>query len=329
VRRRVLSLCFLLIVYRSPAAADELRLTNGDRLTGQVDSLAGGTLTFTTAYGNVGVPWADVIALTVDQPVLVTIGTNPPVQGTIAAAGDGQARLEPGGTMPLAQITALSRPQPAVLMDGGANAGYNTTSGNTDVNSLRLDGDVVVRAAANRYTANAGLIRAKDSGIETARTWTAALKYDRFVTPRLFLNASTNLTNDPFRDLDLRTALGAGVGYQVLDNGRVILRANAGLGYVKENFASQGDDSYAAAHESASLSASLIPGQVEFFHLHDAYVGVTGNDNVFVKMQNGVRLTLIGGFVMTLRHDLDYDLSPAIARDQADRAVALTLGYRF
>ena len=327
--RRVLSLCFLLIVYRSPAAADELRLTNGDRLTGQVVSLAGGTLTFTTAYGNVGVPWADIIALTVDQPVLVTIGTNPPVQGTIAAAGDGQATLEPGGTMPLAQITALSRPQPAVVVDGGANAGYNTTSGNTDVNSLRVDGDVVARTAANRYTANAALIRAKDSGIETARTWTTAFKYDRFVTPRLFLNASSSLTNDPFRDLDLRTALGAGVGYQVLDNGRVTLRADAGLGYVEENFASQEDDSYAAARESASLSVSLRPGRAEFFHLHDAYVGVTGKDNVFVKMQNGVRFTLVAGFVMTLRHDLDYDLSPAIERDEADRAFSLTLGYRF
>ncbi len=326
---RPLSLCVLIILFAAPAAADQLRLANGDRFTGQTVSLAGGTLTFVTYGGTVQVPWADVVALTVDQPVMVIAGTSPPVQVTIAAGPDGQATLQPGGLIRLGEITALSRPKPAMVIVGGANAGYITTSGNTDVNSLRLDADVVARTAANRYTGNAALIRAKDQGIETARTWTTGLKYDRFVTPRLFLNASGSLTNDRFRDLDLRTALGAGVGYQVLETGRVTLTADAGLGYVSENFDAQPDDSYAALRESVSMTAGLLPGRAEFFHLHDAYVGVTGDDNFFMKMQNGVRLALAAGFVMAVRHDLDYDQSPALGRESSDRAFALTLGYRF
>lgn len=326
---RFRSVCVLVIVSASPAAADQLRLANGDRFTGQTVILTGGTLTFATYGGTVQVPWADVVALTVDQPMLIAVGPNPPVLVTVLAGPDGQATLQPGGLIRLGEITALSRPQPAMVVVGGANAGYITTSGNTDVNSLRLDGDVVARTAANRYTGNAALIRAKDQGIETARTWTTGLKYDRFVTPRLFLNASGSLTNDRFRDLDLRTALGAGVGYQVLETGRVTLTADAGLGYVSENFDAQPDDSYAALRESVSMTAGLLPGRAEFFHLHDAYVGVTGDDNFFMKMQNGVRLALAAGFVMTVRHDLDYDQSPAIGRESSDRAFALTLGYRF
>jgi len=330
VNRLRLSLCILVSLYTSTAAADELRLANADRFTGQTAGLAGGTLAFATAYGNIEVPWADVVALTVDQPALVTVGSNAPVLvRLLPASADGQAMLQPGGAVPLAQITGLARPQPAVIVDGGANAGFLTTSGNTDVNSLRLDGDVVARAGANRYTANAAVIRAKDRGIETARTWTTAFKYDRFLTSRVFFNATSSLTNDRFRDLDLRTALGAGIGYQVLDTARVTLTADAGLGYVNENFESQPDDSYAAARESAALGAFLVPGRVEFFHQHDGYFGVTGDDNLFVKMQNGVRLALTAGFVMTLRHDLDYDRSPAIGRGATDRAFALTLGYRF
>ena len=324
-----LLLCVLIVVVAAPAAADQVRIANGDRLTGTAVSLVGGTLTFSTAYGNVQVPWAEVVSLTVDQPVLVVVGANAPAPVTIAAGADGQATLQPGGAIPLAQIVSLARPQPALVVTGGANAGYMTTSGNTDVNSLRVDGDVLARATANRYTGSAALIRAKDNGIETARTWTTALKYDRFITSRMFFNASTNLTSDPFRDLDLRTALGAGIGYQVLDTARVTLTSDAGLGYVNENFASQADDSYAALRESSMLTAALLPGRAEFFHLHDAYVGVTGDDNLFVKMQNGVRLPLVAGFVMTLRHDLDYDRSPAAGREGSDRAFALTLGYRF
>ena len=57
--------------------------------------------------------------------------------------------------------------------------------------------------------------------------------------------------------------------------------------------------------------------------------GVTGDDNLFVKMQNGVRLALVAGFVTTAQLDLDYDRSPAPDRRATDRTFALTFGYRF
>jgi putative salt-induced outer membrane protein YdiY len=314
----------------APAAADEVRLVNGDRLSGRTVSLAGGTLTFSTAYGNVQIPWASVTAITVDAPILITTGTAQPVEVTIvAAAAAGQATLVPGGTVALSDISALTRPTPDLIVNGGANAGFVTTAGNTDVNNLRLDGDVVARAGENRYTGNAAVTHAEDRSLETARNWTAGLKYDRFLTLRLFFNANTILTSDRFRDLDLRTALGVGIGYQLVASPRVSLTADAGFGYVNENLESLPDDSYGAARESTNLGIFLLPGRVQFFHQHDGYFGVSGDDNLFLKMQNGVRLGLAAGFVTTLRHDLDYDKSPAPGRRNVDRSLSLTLGYRF
>jgi putative salt-induced outer membrane protein YdiY len=328
---RRLSIAFALaLAYTASVSADEVRLANGDRLTGRVVSLAAGTLMVATPYGDVRVPWAEVTAITIQDPILISVSSAPPAQVTIAAASTaGQVVLEPGGPVALTAITTLSRPVPPVVVDGGANAGFITTAGNTDVNNLRLDGEVVARASANRYTANAAVTRAEDRGVETARNWTAAFKYDRFLTTRVFFNANMILTNDRFRDLDLRTAIGAGIGYQVVSTPRVTITADGGLGYVNENLESQPDDSYAAARESASLSVFIVPGRVQLFHLHDGYFGVTGDDNLFVKMQNGVRLGLGAGFVTTLRRDLDYDRSPAVGRRKTDRTLALTLGYRF
>jgi len=330
VRRRLPSLIVLALLCAVPANADEVRLKNGDRLTGKVVGLSGGTLAFGTAYGDVRLPWIEVTRLVVTDPILVAVGTAPPVAATILDAGaDGQATLQPGGTVSLGDVVTLARPQPPLIIDGGANAGLTATAGNTDVNNLRLDGDVVARAGENRYTGNAAVTRAEDSGAETARNWTMGVKYDRFLTTSLFLNASTILTSDQFRDLDLRTAIGAGVGYQVLNTPRVTLTADGGLGYVDENLEAQEGDSYAAARESAALGVFLVPGRVQFFHQHDGYFGVTGDDNLFVKMQNGIRVGLTTGFVTTLRHDLDYDRSPAPGRRRTDRTLALTLGYRF
>lgn len=328
--RRLPALFVAAFLCTVPVSADEVRLANGDRFTGRVIALAGGTLTVATPYGDVRIPWAEVTGITVQDPILASVSGTPAVQVTIVTAtAPGQVVLQPGGPVALTTITALGRPQPAVIVDGGANAGFIATTGNTDVNNLRLDGDLVAKASDNRYTANAAVTRAEDRGVETARNWTAAFKYDRFLTARVFFNANTILTNDRFRDLDLRTALGAGIGYQILNTPRVTLTADAGLGYVNENLESQPDDSYAAARESASLGVFVIPGRVQLFHLHDGYFGVTGDDNLFLKMQNGVRIGIGAGFVTTLRHDLDYDKSPAVGRRKTDRALALTLGYRF
>jgi putative salt-induced outer membrane protein YdiY len=312
------------------ARADEVRLTSGNRLTGDVVSLAGGTLSFKTTYGTLAIPWSEVTALVVDQPILVTIGTTPPAAATIVA-GDagGRLTLQPGGTVAVTDIVALARPQPAVTIDGGANAGFVASGGNTDVNSLRLDGEVVTRAAANRYTAGAAVNHASDHGTENAENWTGSFKYDRFLTTRLFVNANSIFTHDKFRDLDLRTALGAGVGYQVIDTTRLKLTADAGLGYVKENLEALPDDSYGAARESAKLDLFVVPDRVQLFHNHDGYFGVTGHDNLFFRTQNGARVGLAAGFVTTLQLDLDYDKSPAPGRKNTDRTFALTFGYRF
>jgi putative salt-induced outer membrane protein YdiY len=319
----------MLVVAVQPLAADEVGLANGDRITGRVVSLDGGTLMFSTPLGDLRIPWTTVVALVVDDPIRATIGAADPALVTIGAAdAERTATFNPGGVIPLADIAALARPQP-VTIDGSANAGFVSSAGNTDVNSTHVDGDLIARVGGNRYTVSAVLNRAEDDDVESSRNWSTAVKYDRFVSSRLFVNANAIVTSDRFRDLDLRTALGAGLGYEILQTAIVTLTADAGLGWVDENLESGLGDRYAAVRESTSLTIAAIPRLVELFHQHDGYFGVTGDDDLFIRMQNGVRVRLAGGFVTTLRLDLDYDRTPAPDRRNTDQTFSLTLGYRF
>ena len=327
--RLVAIVLVLNLVAAGPAAADEVRLTNGDRITGRVVSLTGGNLTFSTPLGDLKIPWPTVTALVVDDPIRVTVGTAEPALVTITAAAGGTVTLQPGGPTPLADIAVLERPQPPLVIDGSANAGFVSSAGNTDVNNVHVDGDLVARADRNRYSVSAALNRAEDRDVESARNWSTALKYDRFLTSRLFVNANGIFTSDRFRDLDLRTALGAGLGYQIVQTPIVTLSADAGVGWVNENLEAGDDDRYTAVREAAALTIAAIPRLIELFHQHDGYYGVTGDDNLFIRMQNGVRVRLAGGFVTTVRVDLDYDRTPAPSRRNTDRTVSLTLGYRF
>lgn len=303
-----------------PLWADELRLANGDRLTGTAVRLADGTLTFKTAHGELQVPWAQVAFLRTDGSLRVTTTGAEPRLIAIDTSAAGPA---------LAEITAIETPAPPLAWTGGASAGLLATGGNTDVSSLRADGEVVARTPLDRYTTTAVLNRAEDAEAQTASNWTASFAYDRFLTERLFAQGSTILTNDRFRDLDLRTAIGAGLGYQVRDTPTVSLAVNAGLGYVHENFDEAPDDSYAAAREGAKLDVFFAGTRVSAFHHHDGYFGVTGDDNLFFRMQNGVRLAIVAGFVTTAQVDIDYDRSPAPGRVSTDRSFSLTFGYRF
>jgi putative salt-induced outer membrane protein YdiY len=318
---RRLLVTVLLLCAANRATADEVRLSNGDRLTGTVVSLADGTLTFKTPHGDLKLPWADVAAIRIDRQLLVTTGTAPARLMTFdSTTGAGPA---------LADIAAIAEPAPPVAWDGGANAGLLTTGGNTDISSLRLDGQLTARTALDRYTASGVVNRAHDSGRDTAENWTTAFAYSRFLTKRLFADANTIFTNDRFRDLDLRTALGVGLGYQVWDTPSASLSFNGGYGWVNENFDTAPDDSYSALREAVKLDLFFANKRVLAFHHHDGYFGVTGDDNLFFRAQNGLRFALAGALVSTVQLDVDYDRTPAPGRVSTDRSFAFTLGYRF
>ena len=143
------SVLLALLCVASAANADELRLKNGDRITGVVVSLASGTLTFKATGGDLKIAWPDVVSLAIEQPILVRVGAAPPVSATFAPAdATGRITLVPGGPVALADIVALSRQQPAWVFTGGAGAGIVQSAGNTQVNNARLSGNVVATGAA-------------------------------------------------------------------------------------------------------------------------------------------------------------------------------------
>ena len=143
---RLVVVCLVVIVGSRSAGADEVELSNGDRITGQVMSLISGMLAFQTPNGQLNVPWVSVTGLAVPEPVFVTVGTRPPTPVTITRTRtDGRVTLRPGGIVSLTEITAMARARLPLGLDGRLNAGLVNTDGNTDANTLRVDGEAIGR----------------------------------------------------------------------------------------------------------------------------------------------------------------------------------------
>jgi putative salt-induced outer membrane protein YdiY len=320
------------LVGAPPAAADELELSNGDRITGQVMALTNGMLAFQTPNGQLNVPWISVISLAVTEPLFVSVGTRPPAPATITRTHIyGRVTLRPGGIVSLTEITGITRSQPPANLDGRLNAGLVNSDGNTEVNTLRLDGEVVGRTIGHRYTGRTTVNRSHDREEYLAHNWTTSFRYDRFLTRRLFLNGNTIWSNDRLRDLDLRAAAGGGLGYQVVDTPRARVTTDAGVGFVNEAFrVAENDVRYFALQESAQLDIFFTGNtRFVFFHRHDGYFSLTGEDNRFLKMGNGIRVPITRGFIATIQLDMDYDPTPVPGRRSVDRTFALTFGYQF
>src|SRR5437016_2479172 len=73
VYRKLLLLCLVNVLLVSVGRADQITLTNGDRITGSIKSSDGTALTIKTDYaGELTVKWEAIKSISSDQPLYVS-----------------------------------------------------------------------------------------------------------------------------------------------------------------------------------------------------------------------------------------------------------------
>jgi putative salt-induced outer membrane protein YdiY len=328
----VLSL-FLTVFRPSAATADVVWLLNGDTLTGTAQTMNRGVLTFKTPYAeNVNVDWKNVAGLQIARLMRVAIRGGGSHTAWITPSTEGRLHLETraGSSLePLVtDVVAIAPTLLGMVITGRAETGLLATSGANDVNSLHLAGELVLRTPQSRSSTDVQLNRTQDRGLETTRNITWTYRQQEFLTDHMFANANLIVTSDRFRDIDLRVAPGIGIGYEVLDYDVTALSFDGGFGYVGENHTLEGDRNYWAARENLNYEYWLIRKRLQFFHQHDGYFGLTGDENLFIKTRTGLRINLTGGLIMTGQLGLDYDRRPFVGQSNTDRTFAITLGYQ-
>ena len=87
-----------LICLAGAAYADVVTLKNGDRITGTLVTIKGGTLQLKSdILGDLSIPMAKVATYSVDKPVAVIIKGQEPVQGTLELTPSGDWQVKANG----------------------------------------------------------------------------------------------------------------------------------------------------------------------------------------------------------------------------------------
>lgn len=335
----LIALAVVFGVFAGRASADQVRMKNGDRLTGTVVRMEEGKLVFKTSYaGEITVKWSEVAGLVTDGPIEVLFEDKTSVKGKAALDGEGRMRL----TTERAEETAAFSPgdiaainpeaEPWVTFHGHLYAGASVTSGNTSTETYHVDGEGVARTRRHRFTLGGDHNRAKDDDEETADNWLVYGKYDLFLTEKFYLYTNGSLKRDPFADLRLRSTAGGGPGYQFFEGKSLNLSVEAGASWVKEDYIEAKDDDYAAGRWAADFDAFLVPGVLQIFHYHEGLVGLEdlGDHEDFIfRSQTGAKVPIYRGLTASFQFNWEWNETPPPDKGRTDRAYLFKLGYEF
>ncbi len=313
------------------AQADEVALHNGDRLRGEIGALADGVLLLRTDYaGEVALRWSDVASIATSRPVDVMLtGARTPVRGTLwpldgtralLIAADG-ARLE----LALGDIAYLN-PMPYESGRGTHFAGHFTLSaayarGNTHDERFNADVELTARAREYRYATSARVDRRDQAGSEANTAWLGSASFDRFVAERRFVYARGSLEHDRAKDLERRSALGAGYGAQIFDTPGAGLAVRGGLDYVEVERLGAPDEGYPAF--GWGVKATYTP----WFHEHEGFWNLEDSAALLVRSKSGLRMPLLQHISASVQLNVDWERRPAPGRHSTDTTLLFGVNY--
>lgn len=328
------------------AAADEIRLKNGDVITGKVVRKFNEKVVFNTSYaGDIQVTWSEIESIKTDEPLAITLTDRTNLKTTLDSYENGKAmiklvQLDEEGEeekeheekeISLSDLLYIN-PTPelsgvGVNWSGRINLGGSVTQGNTDTTTVRLDGESIARTLNHRLTVGAVVNRATNNGQNTQFNNRSSIKLDRFISNKWYVYANNTLENDRFRDIKLRTTTGVGSGYQVFERPGLNLFVEGGLNYVSVNYYEAEKESYPGARWALKYDQRVFGGSTQFFHEHEVLLGLDSASNALAFTKTGLRFPIVNNFNASIQYNLDWAGQPADGRKHTDSALIFNLGY--
>jgi putative salt-induced outer membrane protein YdiY len=315
------------------AAADEVRLRNGDRLTGKVVEASGGKLKLKTdAAGEVTVDLKAVETFSTDSPVEVRLKDGTIRREPVAASQAAGSVTVGGNDVALGSVKSVSTA--GVKWTGAVVVGGLVTRGNSNTDNLNVSIEATRRGDDDRISGSAGWIYSRQADPDgpgkdtTADNWFAAGKYDYFFTEKFYGFASLRAEHDTIAGLDLRLTPSVGVGYQWLETPTTNFNTEAGLAWVYEDYAVGDSEEHVAARLAYHFDHKFND-KVSFLHNLEYLPSLEDISDFNLNTDAGVRATLTKSMFAQFKVEWRYDATPAPEAHKNDLRYVLGVGWTF
>ena len=233
----------VLVASASPAFAektDVVVLRNGDRMTGEVQSLDRGKLTFKTDHmGTLSIEWDKVRSVTAAATFDIEDVRGGQYLGSLQP-GPGEGELSVVSArgvqaLPLLEVVRIQRLGANFWqrLDGSVNVGLSYTSA-SDLLSFNFSSQVSLKYPGHRYSVGANSTITRQPDVPETRRNNLALGYQRLYPSRWVVLAQGQLEQNRELGFDLRSSFLGGPGRYVIQGRRDELLAGLGLAVNRE-----------------------------------------------------------------------------------------------
>jgi putative salt-induced outer membrane protein YdiY len=313
--------------------ADEVQLSNGDKLTGKISQIAGGKLTIKTDLaGEVTVDTKDVVTFSTSDPVNLKLKDGQRLEQKVGAAATTQSVSIDDKEVPVADVKQLQTG--LKQWTGSVVAGALLTRGNSDSDNFNLSFNAIRRTEDDRFTLGAGYYFGRQEDPTTGDdstsvdNWFAQGKYDYFVSEKMYYYGNLRIERDRIAGLDLRVIPGVGVGYQWVEGPAFNFSTEVGLSYVYENYDEGGSDDHLAARLAYHVDKA-INDKVAVFHNLEYLPSLERLDDYNIIADAGVRADLTAKMFGEAKVEWRYDSTPAPDAENNDLRFILGVGWMF
>lgn len=320
-------------------AADEIILSNGDRLSGQIIGKSGAIIVIRTDYaGEVAVRWNQVASFRTEQPAqALLVGKVEPLRGRFNAKGEGRVEFvaEQGGevaTIEMHQVQYLN-PKPYETANGVDYKGRGLLSaayarGNTASDRFYGEGEFNARARNWRYSFNGKMERREEPVVGvTASNWLLGARYDRFADSRRFRYIRTTLESDRINNIGRRAAFGAGYGLQLVESERANISVRGGLDYVGIDRIASPHERYPALGWGWDVKIKPGGGSAELFHNQEGFWNLKNTREITLRSKTGLRMPLVARLNGVVQLNVDWMRNPGPGRDPIDSMLLFGIDY--
>lgn len=285
--RTHLLLTVIVLAFTAITWADQVTMTNGDRLSGTIVKLDDTSLVLKTDYaGEVKLDWSAVQGIQSTQPLHIVLKNGQTLSGLVTSS-DGHLQVATATGTPAeaakADISSLRGESeqsayektlhPGLLEEwsGGSTVSFALTRGNSQTKNLALAFTAARQTLNDKLGLYANTVYATNDApgavpSTTANAIQAGARYDHDITKHLFGFVTADFQTDALQGLNLRSVPGAGLGVHVIKSTATTLDLLAGINYTRENYttftrnfaaASFGEELMHKLHSSTVITQSF------------------------------------------------------------------------
>jgi len=329
-------LCWLAAI--APAAAqktDVIELSNGDRITGEIQKLDRGKVTVKTdGIGTISIEWDDVAHVTSAATYDVELESGTRLLGTVArgdartmdlVSASGTERLALGTVVRLARVgrTFWRR------LDGSLAAGFSFTQADVQT-QWTFDATSTYRSRlwVTTVTADSLLTTREDANRQTRND--LSIQAERYMRPRWSYALLGVLQQNEELELNLRSVVGGGVIRTLKQSNKTALNVPMGVAFTREQYSGEGDQSVAEAVTGVSWDWFTFDGRSTNLDLSLlTFVALESGSRFRLELNTGFKSDIVGDLYWSINAFESYNGAPPADRKKSDFGISASLGWTF